>query len=220
MPAERSRDLREAARSRMSSPARWARCHSTTSSSASSRLPRRAPAQLAVRPRSSRAPDGPPRAGSLASSSSHLSAPPHSSASRSTIQLTGRASPAAGRSSTPRRRLRALRQLLGEPQIAAERVQHVLPRTHRPRVAHLQRLAGLDRADGVGTSLSSPQSPPPITLPARAVAEPRRALRGEERAPVGAGDELGARLRARVGIRPAERIAPRRTAASRPPGFS
>src|SRR5271165_1950858 len=46
------------------------------------------------------------------------------------------------------RRLLPLRERLGEAQIAAERAEHVLPRTHCTRVANVQRLAGLDRADG------------------------------------------------------------------------
>ena len=56
-------------------------------------------------------------------------------------------------------------------QVAAQRFQHVLPRAHGVRIADDDRLAALEMARRMsGTSRSAAQSPPPITLPARAVA--------------------------------------------------
>ena len=56
-------------------------------------------------------------------------------------------------------------------QVAVQRLQHVLPRAHGVRVAKLHRLAAAEGARSTsGTRRSRAQSPPPITLPARAVA--------------------------------------------------
>ena len=98
-------------------------------------------------------------------------------------------------------------QVLGEPQIAAQRVEHVLPRTHGLRVADPKWLTGLDRPDRVREQ--------PVLAPVAAAdhvagaggRERGGAVAGEERRPVGRGDELGACLRARIGIISAEGIA-------------
>ena len=96
---------------------------------------------------------------------------PQSSLSRSTIQSTGRASSSAGPKfhavAVRRRRPRAPPRA----QVAAERLEHVLPRPDRVRVADRAAASPRERrAHESGTRRSSAQSPPPITLPARAVA--------------------------------------------------
>ena len=70
-------------------------------------------------------------------------------------------------------RRRAAPQRRAEPQVAGERLEHVLPGPHGAGVAHLDGPAGASARTQSGTMRSSPQSPPPITLPARAVATPR-----------------------------------------------
>ena len=59
-----------------------------------------------------------------------------------------------------------------------------------------------------GTSRSAARSPPPITLPARAVANPTRAIlgAGEERSPIRRSDVLLAGLACRVRVGSAERL--------------
>ena len=147
-----SRTARSARGSTRACPRPGARPRATARS-APAPLPRSHSARqpkLLVPPRSNRAPDGPPPAGSRRRPAPTRSAPPHSSSRRSTIQRTVRAS-AVARAEVPRpRRLAGERaQLLRQQQVAAQRVQHVLPRPHGVGVAHLHRLARPHRAHDV-----------------------------------------------------------------------
>ena len=100
-------------------------------------------------------------------------------------------------------------QPFGQQQVAAQRFQHVLPRTNGVRIAN-RRWPRLARSAFMqsGSSRSSAQSPPPITLPARAVATPTTPLPwiGEERAPVRRCHQFGAALGTAVGIMAAHRL--------------
>jgi len=58
--------------------------------------------------------------------------------------------------------------------ITAERFEHMLPRADRMRATNLDRLAFPNERTMSGMSRSRDQSPPPITLPARAVATLQR----------------------------------------------
>ena len=132
----------------------------------------RAPAIPApARRRWSRAARCPPRAGCCPRRASISARPPTARSSRSTIQLTG--SRVAGRGPKFQGRAAAGRtsSASARQQVAGERVQHVLPR-RAPRVGCAPAGAcPLSTArTPSGSSRSSPQSPPPITLPARAVA--------------------------------------------------
>ena len=86
------------------------------------------------------------------------------------------------------RELGRLPHRLGQQQVAAERVQHVLPGPDRVGVADRGPAcpASAPRIRS-GTSRSSPQSPPPITLPARALATAVGAPGREEGVAVGGG---------------------------------
>ena len=77
----------------------------------------------------------------------------------------------AGPKFNARRRGRAVASALGEQQVAAQRLEHVLPRPRRVGVAQ-QRAArpAAPARTRSGISRSRAQSPPPMTLPARAVA--------------------------------------------------
>src|ERR1700722_12616566 len=107
------------------------------------------------------------------------------------------------RTEVPRARGPALgvdSELLGQSQVAAERAEDVLPGAHGARVTDLQRSAGFDRAHGV--------RPEPVLAPVAAaedVSRTRGRHRGgaacvEERTRVRGGDELRARLGARVWV--------------------
>ena len=73
-------------------------------------------------------------------------------------------------------------QPLGQQHVAIERLEHVLPRADGGRVADdAAILPAAVRATRSGTSRSAAQSPPPITLPARAVATPTPCRRSSGR---------------------------------------
>ncbi len=134
----------------MSSPACRAACHSTNSSSARSRSERRAPAQLAfgvagVQLQAHRL----GRIGPLVDLPPKRALPQLREPSDDPLDRHRIARP---RAEVPGPRgLGALAQPLGEQQVAAERVEHVLPGAHRMGVSHQQRpVARLQRPQGVG----------------------------------------------------------------------
>ena len=98
-------------------------------------------------------------------------------------------------------------QARAQPEVARQRLEHVLPRSHRLGAAHQHLRAGGDRPDAVGYD--------PLGRPVAAadhVAGPRtgHAYPGagvEEAAPVGARNELGASLAGAVGVVPAQGVA-------------
>jgi len=83
---------------------------------------------------------------------------------------TGMASPSGGRSST-HRRMRTLHQrAAAQEQISSDWFEHMLPRSNGVGPTNDDRTAGNDAPDNIRTNRSSHQSPPPMTLPARAEA--------------------------------------------------
>ena len=145
-------------------PSPCAEYHSTTARSASSRSqrgPSRAPrAPGRVQCEEARLVRMRPR------SSVQRSSPGQSSVRRSTIQRDGARVASAGPKFQPPASA-GLSSASASAQVARERVEHVLPGPHRVGVAHLigAPLSAARMASGI--SRSSPQSPPPITLPAR-----------------------------------------------------
>ena len=97
-------------------------------------------------------------------------------------------------------------QALAEHQVAGERLQHVLPRPGRLRIAdRAPTCRSMAERTRSGTSRSSLQSPPPTTLPARAVASATPPAR-EEAGPIARRDDLGAGLGGAVRIVAAEGV--------------
>ena len=133
--------------------------------------------------------------------------PGHSAASRSTIQPTGRASSSAGPKFQPRPNAGRPPAGARPAEVAGERLEHVLPGADRGRVAdRAPARRPARRARRRGRAGPGAQSPPPMTLPARAEASRGAVGAGEERAPVRRGDQLGARLAAAVGVVAAHRL--------------
>ena len=98
-------------------------------------------------------------------------------------------------------------QARAQPEVARQRLEHVLPRPHGAGVGarSTSSPATIARTQS-GTSRSAAQSPPPITLPARGAGDAHRRAGAEEAAPVGRGDELGAALAGAVGVVAAQRV--------------
>ena len=97
----------------------------------------------------------------------------HLTQSRSTIHWTERASSLAGpKFHASAKRLATRMQRFREGQVPRNRFQHVLPWPYRAGRADGQRRSpASDARRKSGTSRSAAQSPPPITLPARALAK-------------------------------------------------
>ena len=76
----------------------------------------------------------------------------------------------------PRRRARVVEQALGQQQVAVQRLEHVLPRPQRLRVAKHDRLGPLDRANDVGDDA--------VDRPVAAADHVARAGRREADAPI------------------------------------
>ena len=133
----------------MSSPARCAAVPLDDPPKRLVEIPGRPPAELALRRRPSRAPDGPPRAGSAARRAPSAARPPTARRGARRSSRRGARRRRGGPKFQARAASCALAQRLREQQVAGERVQHVLPGAHGGRVAHVQRRAALDRAQRV-----------------------------------------------------------------------
>ena len=110
-----------------------------------------------------------------------------------------------GRSSTLRRGRAVVAQALGQGQVPVERLQHVLPWPDGGGVPDDELLRAAVRIEMSGIKRSVAVSPPPMTLPARAVATPMHGAHGV-RVKIGRSprrrDQLRACLAAAVGSRP------------------
>ena len=211
--AARKRDLGERERRACRALARYALCHAPICSRAAVERPARAPAQPRARLRAvelqvirlvrlRRRVAAPTTAPPPQARSNSLDHPPH----RSRVLVGGPEVPGLreGRAVAHA----GVRRAAGSPTSGSStccqgRTASGLRMRDRRRRASIARKQS-------GTSRSAAQSPPPITLPARAVAM-RDAVLGvprgvEEGIAVGGGDEFGAALAAAVGIVAAHRV--------------
>ena len=193
--------------SRTSAPSRWARYQSTVAFQPGGEVPARRPVQPRARQRGVEL--EPVR---LVRVRAGVDLP--AQRRRPTARRGARRSsaPAARRSSAgpkfqPCATRAVLPRALGEAQVAAQRVEHVLPRADRVGVADADRRRRPARARKTsGSRRSSPQSPPPMTLPARALATAGASPAPKNERAVGGGHQLGAALGARVGVVAAHRL--------------